>query len=117
MMVTNLGFVGLSIIGADTTALAVTVGLENFASGVGGTVMIAYFGSLCNLSFTATQYALLSTLSSLARGFFGGFTGFAADAMNWTSFFLVSTTMALPGLILLYILWRKNISTDASEPT
>jgi len=109
MMVTNLGFVALSMIGTDTTALAVTVGLENFATGVGGTVMIAYFGSLCNLSFTATQYALLSTLSSLARGFFGGFTGFVADAMNWTEFFLVSTAMAAPGLIALLILWKKDI--------
>lgn len=109
MMITNLGFVALSIIGADTVALAVTVGLENFATGVGGTVMIAYFGSLCNLSFTATQYALLSTLSSLARGIFGGLTGFAADAMDWPLFFLVSTAMAFPGLLVLLILWKKNI--------
>ncbi|SDD24759.1 AmpG family muropeptide MFS transporter [Kordiimonas lacus] len=109
MMVTNLGFVALSVIGADTTALAITVGLENFATGAGGTVMIAYFGSLCNLSFTATQYALLSMLSGLARGFFGGFTGIAADALSWTQFFLVSTVMAGPGLIALLILWKKDI--------
>ncbi|NVJ98938.1 MAG: MFS transporter [Alphaproteobacteria bacterium] len=115
MMVTNLGFVALSMIGSDTTALAVTVGLENFATGVGGTVMIAYFGSLCNLSFTATQYALLSTLSSLARGFFGGFTGFAADAMDWTSFFLVSTAMAFPGLLALFVLWKKDIRVKQLE--
>ena len=109
MMVTNLGFVWLSIVGNDTTALAVVIGLENFATGIGGTVMIAYFGSLCNLSFTATQYALLSTLSSVARGFFGGASGVLADKMNWTEFFLLSTFLAVPGLLVLLILWKKNI--------
>ncbi|PCI64342.1 MAG: MFS transporter [Kordiimonadales bacterium] len=112
MMVTNLGFVWLSIIGHDTTALAITIGLENFATGIGGTVMVAYFASLCNLSFTATQYALLSTLSSLARGFFGGFSGKIADSMDWTQFFLVSTALALPGLVVLMILWKKNIGHE-----
>lgn len=114
MMVTNLGFVWLALVGNDTTALAIAIGLENFASGVGGTVMIAYFGSLCNLSFTATQYALLSTLASLARGFFGGFSGFAADALNWPEFFLVSTLMALPGLIALLVLKKRGIQATNS---
>jgi len=112
MMVTNLGFVWLSYVGHDTTALAIVVGLENFASGIGGTVMIAYFGSLCNLSFTATQYALLSTLSSVARGFFGSASGVLADMMSWTQFFLVSTLLALPGLFVLLILWKKNIGAE-----
>ncbi|MBL4639591.1 MAG: MFS transporter [Kordiimonadaceae bacterium] len=111
MMVTNLGFVWLAVVGHDTTALAVVVGLENIATGIGGTVMIAYFGSLCNLSFTATQYALMSMLSSLGRGFFGGFSGVLADAMSWPQFFLLSTVMALPGLVVLMVLWKKNVQT------
>ena len=111
MMVTNLGFVWLNLVGHDVTALAVAVGLENFATGVGGTVMIAYFGSLCNLSFTATQYALLSMLSSVARGFFGSFSGVVADSLNWTQFFLISTLMALPGLLVLLLLWKKGIGS------
>ncbi|TNE64619.1 MAG: MFS transporter [Alphaproteobacteria bacterium] len=115
MMVTNLGFVWLDSVGHDTTALAIAVGLENFATGAGGTVMIAYFGSLCNLSFTATQYSLLTMLSSVARGFFGGFSGMVADATNWTQFFLISTAMALPGLIFLLILWKKDISATGLE--
>ena len=115
MMVTNLGFVWLAMAGKDTTILAFVVGLENLATGIGGTVMIAYFGSLCNLSFTATQYALLSMLSSVARGFFGGFSGALADMMNWTQFFLLSTALALPGLFVLLILWRKNIGADENN--
>ena len=73
--------------------------------------MIAYFGSLCNLSFTATQYALLSMLSSVARGFFGSFSGVVADSLNWTQFFLISTLMALPGLLVLLLLWKKGIGS------
>ncbi|MBV1900565.1 MAG: MFS transporter [Kordiimonadaceae bacterium] len=114
MMVTNLGFVWLALMGHDTTALAVVVGLENMASGIGGTIMIAYFGSLCNLSFTATQYALLTMLSSVGRGFFGGFSGVLADAMNWPQFFLLSTVLAVPGLVVLIVLWKKNVQQNSA---
>ncbi|UTW55566.1 MFS transporter [Kordiimonas sp. SCSIO 12610] len=109
MMVTNLAFAWLALVGHDVYALAFTIGAENFATGLGNTVTVAYFGSLCNVSFTATQYALLSSLASLARSFIGSSGGYIAEATGWVDFFIYSTFAAVPGLILLGILWKLDI--------
>ena len=109
MMITNLVFAWLAHQGHDVMALAVTIGAENFASGLGNTVVIAYLSSLCNLSFTATQYALLSSLASQARALLGAPSGVLADSMGWTDFFIFSTLLAVPGLIALVVLWKRNI--------
>jgi len=115
MMVTNLVFAWLSTQGHDVYALAITVGAENFATGLGNTVVIAYLSGLCNLSFTATQYALLSSLASQARAILGAPSGWLADKLGWVEFFTVATALALPGLIVLMILWKKDIQAGELE--
>lgn len=115
MMVTNLVFAWLATQGHDVVALAVTIGAENFATGLGNTVVIAYLSSLCNLSFTATQYALLSSLASQARAILGSPSGVLADALGWVDFFIVSTLLAVPGLIVLLILWKRDIRARTLE--
>ena len=115
MMVTNLVFAWLATQGHDVIALAITIGAENFATGLGNTVVIAYLSSLCNLSFTATQYALLSSLASQGRAILGAPSGFLADAMGWVDFFIVSTLLAVPGLLVLMILWKKDVNANALE--
>lgn len=108
MMLTNLVFIWAFYQGHDTTALAVTVAAEKFATGVGSTIVVAYLSALCNVNFTATQYALLSALSGFGRTALGSSGGFIVDAYGWVDFFIITTIAALPGVILLYILYKKN---------
>lgn len=111
MMVTNLGFVWLASIGHSIPALMVTVGIENFASGVGGTAVVAYLSSLCNRSFTASQYALLAGFSLLPRGIFASFSGFLSEQVSWETFWIYSTLLAIPGLLMLFAM--RRIAFDA----
>jgi len=109
MMLTNLGFAWLAIGEAELWRLSVTIGTENFATGLGTTVIIAYSASLCNVNFTATQYALISSLGSQARTILGAPSGFVAEAIGWFDFFIIATFLAVPGLLVLLILWKKDI--------
>lgn len=109
MMVTNLGFAWLWVGEAEQWRLALTIGMENFATGLGTTVTIAYFASLCNANFTATQYALISSLGNQARTILGAPSGFVAEAVGWVEFFVFATLLALPGIVVLMILWKKDV--------
>ncbi|MCH9753884.1 MAG: AmpG family muropeptide MFS transporter [Alphaproteobacteria bacterium] len=100
-MLSNLMFVYQDYVGYDSIALISTITVENLASGMGATVMIAYLSSLCSLKFAATQYALLSSIVTLSRNVISGFSGIIVDNYNWTTFFLVSTIAALPALLLI----------------
>jgi len=100
-MLSNLMFVYQDYVGYDSIALICTITVENLASGMGATVMIAYLSSLCSLKFAATQYALLSSIVTLSRNIISGFSGIIVDNFNWTTFFLVSTIAALPALLLI----------------
>ncbi len=111
MMITNLGFAWLSAGETEQWRLAVVIGMENFATGLGTTVLIAYMAGLCNANFTATQYALLSSIAGQARTILGAPSGFVAENVGWISFFVYATLLAVPGLILLYILMKKDIAS------
>lgn len=111
MMVTNLGFAWLAATEVEAWRLALVVGLENFASGLGGVIAIAYFSSLCDIHYTATQYALISSLASQARSLLSAPSGFLADWVGWTEFFIFATFAALPGLLLLTLLWKRDTQT------
>lgn len=115
MMATNLGFAWLAMGEPEQWRLAVTIGMENFATGLGTTVIIAYMANLCNANFTATQYALLSSLASQARTLLGAPSGFVAEAVGWVEFFVYATLIALPGLFVLMILWRLNVGAEDRE--
>jgi PAT family beta-lactamase induction signal transducer AmpG len=102
-------FAAQAMMGADLGFLALTVGVENLASGMGTAVFVAYLSSLCSRAFTATQYALLSSLAAVARNWLSSGAGFMADRLGWAGFFLFSAALALPGLIMLVWLRRKLI--------
>lgn len=106
-LVSNLMFVVLAEVGADLWLLGLTVGVENLAGGMGGAVFIAYMSSLCNVSYTATQYALLSSLANVGRTLFSAPAGFFAETVDWTTFFLATTVAALPGLALLWLVTTR----------
>ncbi len=115
MMLTNLGFAWLWIGEAEAWRLAATIGMENFATGLGTTVIIAYMAGLCNANFTATQFALLSSLGNQARTLLGAPSGYVAEAIGWFEFFVYATLLALPGLFVLWILWRRDVAGPVAD--
>jgi PAT family beta-lactamase induction signal transducer AmpG len=106
-MASNLVFVLQAWVGRDLTVLALTISAENLAGGMGTAAFVAYLSSLCNLSYTATQYALLSSFMAQARTSLAAGAGFLADSTSWIGFFLITTAAALPGLLMLLWLQRR----------
>ncbi len=112
MAVSNLSFAVLAELGHHVPFLAFTIGFENFASGVGGTVAIAYLSGLCNLAYTATQYALLSSLASVGRGFLSAPSGFIYSEWGAAAFFVFTTFAAVPAILLLVAMNRRGIVAE-----
>jgi PAT family beta-lactamase induction signal transducer AmpG len=111
MAVSNLSFAALAAVGHTNFGMAAAVGFENFASGIGGVTVVAYLSALCNLRFTATQYALLSALASIAGRFLTGTTvGALIDAIGYVNFYLLTTLVALPGVILFWFMIRSGLA-------
>lgn len=104
--VTNLLFALLAASGADVSLLALAVGADNFTGGLGSAAFVAYLSSLCSIAHTGTQYALLTSLMALGRSFFSSGGGWLADQMDWVAFFVATTGLALPGLLLLWLIAR-----------
>ncbi|RVT89877.1 AmpG family muropeptide MFS transporter [Sphingomonas crocodyli] len=111
MALTNLSFAGLAASGHPSNlAMAATMGFENFASGIGGVTVIAYFSALCDLRFTASQFALISAAASVVGRFVTGTTaGAMIEAMGYVEFYLLTTVAALPGIILFWIMARNGL--------
>lgn len=87
--------------GNSETELAALVAFENLSAGMGGAVYSAYMASLCNVRYSATQYALLSSLMSASRSVFSAPTGFLAQLLGFQSFFILCAAIGLPGLWLI----------------
>lgn len=110
--VSNLSFAWLAWVGKSYPLLVFTIGFENFTSGMGTAAFVAFAMALCNHSFSATQYALLSALASVGRIMFGPAAGGMVQGLGWDGFFLLTFVAALPGLGLVWLM-RDNI--DAAE--
>jgi PAT family beta-lactamase induction signal transducer AmpG len=111
MAVSNFSFAALAAVGHTNWGMAAAVGFENFASGIGGVTVVAYLSALCNLKFTATQYALLSALASIAGRFLTGTTaGSMIEAMGYVNFYLLTTVVAFPGVILFWFMMRSGLA-------
>ena len=106
-MLSNLMYVAQSYAGHDPWMLALTIGLENFTGGMGSAAFVAYLSGLCNIAFTATQYALLSSLASVGRTVLSASGGWLADHFDWALFFALTTLAAVPGLLILWWLMRR----------
>jgi len=111
MAVSNLSFAALAAAGHTNIGMAAAVGFENFASGIGGVTVVAYLSALCNLRFTATQYALLSALASIAGRFLTGTTaGAMIEAIGYPNFYLLTTLVAVPGVVLFWFMIRSGLA-------
>ncbi len=87
--------------------LLFAVGTENLTGGMGNAAFVAFLIALCNQKFTATQYALLSAFASVGRVWVGPLSGVLSLSIGWPWFFIFSTVMALPGLVILHRLKDK----------
>ena len=111
MAVSNFSFAALAAYGHSNLGMAAAIGFENFASGIGGVAVVAYLSALCNLRFTATQYALLSALASIAGRFLTGTTaGALIEAMGYVNFYLLTTLIACPGVFLFWFMIRSGLA-------
>jgi PAT family beta-lactamase induction signal transducer AmpG len=110
---TNLLFVWLGSRGHDVNALIAVVSADNLASGIASAAFIAYLSSLTNINYTATQYALFSSLMLLLPKFLAGFSGEFVDAQGYANFFTATALLGLPVLVLVW--WAARMQVLKSD--
>jgi MFS transporter, PAT family, beta-lactamase induction signal transducer AmpG len=109
VILSNVGYSILAARGeANVTGLAAVISLDNFAQGVHGTALIAFMSSLTSASFTATQYAVLSSLYALPPKLLMGTSGLVVDAIGYPRFYLYTAALSIPALLLLWLLGRRD---------
>jgi MFS transporter, PAT family, beta-lactamase induction signal transducer AmpG len=113
MMVSNLTFAVLASQGHSTTWLTIAVATEQVTSGLGLTIFVTYLSGLSSLAYTATQFALLSSLAGVGRTWLSAPAGILADELGWVSFWIVTAVIAIPGMLLLWILWKKGFVVES----
>jgi PAT family beta-lactamase induction signal transducer AmpG len=117
MAISNLSFAALAAAGHSNWGMAGAIGFENIASGYGGVVVVAYFSALCDLRFTAAQYALISASASIVGRFLTGTTaGALIEGMGYVNFYILTTLAALPGIVLFWWMMRTGL-VDAAMGT
>ena len=119
MMLSNLLFMVLAVAGHDPMVLGLAVGTENFTSGIGLTVFVTYLSGLSNLAYTATQFALLTSFAAVGRTWLAAPAGILANELGWVGFWGFTVLAAIPGMVLLWIIWRRGFivgSVRQSEP-
>ena len=109
-------FALLARVGEHLPALAGVIAFENFSSGMGTSAFVAFMASITNKKFTATQYALLSSLMGMPRVFASAPTGFIAKYLGWEGFFIFCTLIAIPGMLMLtkFAPWNAQRSAPAT---
>lgn len=105
---TNLLFLMLTGMGANVQMLIVTISADNFSAGLATAAFVAYLSSLTNLKFSATQYALLSSIMLLLPRLIGGYSGVMVEKLGYEDFFLVTALLGIPTLLLILLQWRKQ---------
>ena len=111
----NLSFILLAWIGKSYGMLIFAVAFENLSSGMGTASFVSLLMALCNQRYSATQYALLSSLSALGRTFIAPTSGYVVESLGWSVFFLITAVSAIPGL---WLLWRyRTVITELRHDT
>jgi len=113
--VTNLGFMVLAASGKSYPMLYAVIGAENLCGGMGTAAYVALLMALCDRRFSATQYALLSALSAIGRVYVGPIAGYLVASLGWQTFFFCTFLIALPGVVMLYLM-RGPIDALDSRP-
>ena len=110
MGVSNFSFAALAAAGHSNLGMGAAIGFENFASGLGGVTVAAYFAALTDLRFTGAQYALISAAASVVgRLLTGTSAGALIEAFGYVRFYLLTTAIALPGIVLFWVMMRMGL--------
>ena len=109
-MLSNLLYIALLLAGHNDAMLALSIFGENFTGGLASAAFVAYLSGLCSLAFTATQYALFSSIAAVPVRVLSAPAGWLVDRLDWIPFFLVATAACVPSLILL--LWLRRSLLD-----
>ena len=115
VMATNLLFALLAILPAETLYLSVVIGADNLSGGLAGSAFIAYLSSLTNRAYTATQYALFSSLMLLPAKFIGGFSGDIVDAFGFVPFFIYTALIGIPAIIVIRMMMQHPAIPDIEK--
>jgi len=113
--VTNLLFALLSTLEPSLTGLAIVISADNISGGFAATAFIAYLSSLTNRAYTATQYALFSSLMTLPGKFISGFSGVIVDGWGYLPFFIFASVIGIPAILLVILLIRRDKASSASQ--
>ncbi|WP_386083443.1 MFS transporter [Vreelandella sp. F11] len=116
VMVTNLLFAVLAVVGNQLPMLVVTIIGDNLANGLASAVFIAFLSSLTSRAYTATQYALFSSLMTLPGKFLSGFGGLVVTAQGYPSFFVIATLLGVPAIILAVWISRDKELVPTPKP-
>ncbi len=107
---TNLLFIWLAGRGHDVAALVFTISADNLAAGIASSAFIAYLSSLVNQAYSATQYALFTSVMLLLPKFIAGFSGDYVDAFGWVGFFTTTALIGIPVVILVWLADRYTVT-------
>jgi PAT family beta-lactamase induction signal transducer AmpG len=115
----GLSFLGLALLGHHYPMMVTAIAVENACSGMGNSAYAAFLISQCDTRFSATQYALLSSLMAVTRVVLGSPTGFLAQRLGWSGYFVVCTLISAPAFLLLlrypkWNLWRKTTTSPSA---
>ena len=113
--VTNLLFSWVAVAGHDLVVLTLAITADNFTGALGGVAFIGYLSSLCTAGMAGTQYALLTSLMAFGRTTLSAGGGWLAAHTGWTTFWMATTLLAIPGLLLLLWLWRQAEKNAAAQ--
>ncbi len=117
-MLSNLMFAAQAAIGPDVGFLMLTIGIENLSGGMGSAAFVAYLSLLCNTAYTGTQYALFSSFMAVGRTWLSASSGWFADQTDWVTFFILSTVIALPGLVMaVWMIKRLPMAAQSGRET
>lgn len=108
MMFSNVMFMILAATGDNYWMMVAAIVTENMTSGIGLTVFATYLSGLSNIAYTATQFALLSSFAGVGRTFMAGPAGIVAENFGWVFFWGFTVVAAIPGMLLLWLLWSKG---------
>ena len=113
--VSTAGFAVLSVISHQISALAAVIAFENLSAGMGTAAYAGFMASITNKKFTATQYALLTSLMGVPRVVASAGTGYLAENLGWSGFFIFCTLIAIPGMLLLlkFAPWNSKVVVEA----
>lgn len=117
MMFSNVMFMILAVVGNSYWMLVAAIVTENLTSGIGLTVFVTYLSGLSSIAYTATQFALLSSFAGVGRTFMAGPAGIVADKIGWVGFWGFTVVAAIPGMLLLWILWNKGYVVQSVRQT